>query len=230
MKQILIPLLFVLLLQACTKEDNNAPAVTLTNDFEQNTDGWIAAFADYRVGAESIYELTSSHTNLPAPLDQSKKAIFISGKNLSDDLFMYLKKEVTGLKPNTSYTATFEIDIASNAPSNAVGVGGPPGESVYLGIGITTIEPAKVADGDIYRMNIDKGNQSLGGPQRKVIGNIANGTSESKYVLLKKTGEFTFTTSNTGTVWAMVSTDSGFESTTALYYDRIKINFKPLGV
>lgn len=195
------------------------------SSFEQDNGGWITGFADYGVGREADFELTSNRSSLPAPLPNNRMGIYISGKNLSDDLFMYLKKEITGLQPNAAYTANFTIRLASNAPSNAVGVGGPPGESVFLGIGITSIEPQKVSTSGMYRMNIDKGNQSASGKDRKVIGNIANGTSESKYVLLEKTGTFDFVSPQSGSVWATVSTDSGFEATTALYYDYIKIEF-----
>ncbi len=100
-----------------------------------------------------------------------------------------------------------------------------PGEGVALGIGITLIEPIKVVNGSYFRMNIDKSNQGHSGKDRKVIGNIANGTNATQYVLLQKTGEFTFTTDNTGKAWATVSTDSGFEATTALYYTKIKLEF-----
>ena len=213
---------------SCKKDNTASGNILYEYNFEQDLQGWNTGFADYTVGAEAEFELQTNHTYLPAPLNTNKKALFISGKNLSDDLFMYLKKELSGLQPNTNYKALFTIKVASNAPSNAIGVGGAPGESVYLGIGITQKEPDKIIDGPIYRMNIEKGNQSTGGKDRKVIGNIANGTSESNYVMLTKKGEFLFTTNDTGTVWAMVSTDSGFESTTALYYDDIKIELQKL--
>lgn len=223
MKKLFYYLLPLCMLFACTKEEETGPVLTIDDDFEQDNNGWVTGFADYRVGEETKFELQSSRMALPAPLNENKMGIFISGRNLSDDLFMYVTKQLTGLEPNTTYTAKFIIDVASNAPSNAVGVGGAPGESVFLGIGVTATEPQKVVEGEMYRMNIDKGNQASEGSSRKVIGHIANGTNGSNYVLLNKLGEFTFTTNNNGTAWAMVSTDSGFEATTALYYDRISI-------
>ena len=45
---------------------------------------------------------------------------------------MFVKRRVTGLLPTTSYELTIDVDIASCYPTNAVGVGGPPGEGVPL--------------------------------------------------------------------------------------------------
>ena len=212
---------------SCSKKDTFDPKETVffDDDFTTGTDSWIAGFADYPAGQETFYELRSFHATLPAPLDQADGAIFISGNNHSDDLFMYLKKEFSGLKPNTSYTAKFIVDVASNAPSGGVGVGGPPGDGVAFGIGVTTIEPLNVLANGYYRLNVDKGNQVNSGPARKVIGTIGNGYDTWRYVLLRKEGTFSFTTDNTGKAWATVSTDSGFEATTFLYYSRIFIEF-----
>ena len=213
---------------SCSKESQQGigtDSFTVENSFDLDTESWIAGFADYCVGEEAFFELASGHKFLPDPLNQADGAFFISGDNHSDDLFMFLKKEIAGLKPNSSYSAKFTIDFASDAPSNWVGIGGPPGEAVVLGIGITVIEPIKVVNKNYYEMNIDKGNQIKGGPARKVIGNVANGTDLNQYVLLQKSGEFDFRTDNTGKVWATVSTESGFEGTTALFYSKIKIEF-----
>lgn len=222
MKQMMMILCAGMLLSACKKNDVSRNAVLVVSDsFESGANGWEAGFADYNAGEETRFELESGIRNAPAPLDQSNKAYFISGRNLSDDLFMYLKKKITGLQPNTTYRAEFRFGLASNAPSGAVGIGGAPGESVYLGIGVVKQEP--VAKGEDMTINIDKGNQATDGPDRKIIGNIANGTSNDAYVLLQKQGSFDFTTGSNGTVWAMVSTDSGFEGTTSLYYTNIEI-------
>jgi hypothetical protein len=212
---------------SCSKKDTFVPKETVffDDDFTTGTGSWIAGFADYPAGQETFYELRSFHATLPAPLDQADGAIFISGNNHSDDLFMYLKKEFSGLKPTTSYTAKFIVDVASNAPSGGVGVGGPPGDGVAFGIGVTTIEPLNVLANGYYRLNVDKGNQVNSGPARKVIGTIGNGYDTWRYVLLRKEGTFSFTTDNTGKAWATVSTDSGFEATTSLYYSRISIEF-----
>ena len=214
---------------SCSKKDTYIPkeSVFFNDDFTTGTDSWMAVFADYPAGQETFYELKAFHATLPPPLDQTDGAFFISGNNHSDDLFMYLKKQFSGLKPNTSYTAKFTVDVASNAPSGGTGVGGPPGDGVSFGIGVTIAEPFNIlAPNGYYRLNLDKGNQINSGPARKVIGTMGNGYDTWRYVLLRKEGTFSFTTDDTGRVWATVSTDSGFEATSALYYSRITMEFQ----
>lgn len=228
MKRVLFYLMLLALIAGCQKDDvNDGPALRVSDSFETGDNGWTAGFAEYTAGEETRFELQSGIRNLPAPLDQSRKGYFIEGRNLSDDLFMFLKKKITGLMPNTAYEARFNIALASEAPSNAAGIGGAPGESVHLGIGIVNNEPMTSTESGSVVINIDKGNQASGGPARKVIGNIANGRSlnNTEYVLLNKEGQFEFSTGTDGSVWAMVSTDSGFEGKTSLYYDAIEIAF-----
>jgi hypothetical protein len=138
---------------------------------------------------------------------------------------MFMKKKVTGLKPNQKYKVDFEVNFASNAPSNRPGVGGAPGEGVLLGVGFSVTEPKKVVEGNYYRMNISKISQSQDGDDMVVIGNIANGTDTAQYKMLKKTGSFTGKTDAKGEVWVIVGTDSGFEWITTLYYTSVKAVF-----
>jgi len=69
----------------------------------------------------------------------------------------------------------FYIELASDVPSNCVGIGGAPGESVYLKAGVSLVEPVPMLEGNDVRLNVDKGNQAGGGADASVIGNIANG-------------------------------------------------------
>jgi len=104
---------------------------------------------------------------------------------------------------------------------------------VFFKIGATSIEPATALDGQGYlRMNIDKGNQSVGGADMKVVGNIGNalpcvgssGPYQSKTLTLN---DFTMTSAADGTLWLIVGIDSGFEGITTLYYDRIAVSLLP---
>jgi hypothetical protein len=74
-------------------------------------------------------------------------------------------------------------------------------------------------------MNIDKGNQSTGGADMQVIGDFANGTSENIYVLKKlaTSTPLMVEADAEGGIWIIVGTDSGFEATTTIYYDTIRI-------
>jgi len=210
---------------------NKTPEPIAINDtFNTSMQGWECDFADYPTekGDSVFYELEWKHASLPEPLDKTKKAIMISGNNHSDDLFMFLRKNITGLIPGQTYEVAFEVELASDAASNLMGVGGAPGESVSIGVGCTATKPQKIEEQGYYRMNIKKINQMNDGEDMKLIGNIANGTEESKFVLIQRSGSVKAKADDKGEAWVIVGTDSGFEATTTLYYTNIKINFTPV--
>jgi len=155
----------------------------------------------------------------------------LSGNNHSDDLFMFIKRKVSGLTPNTSYNLVFEVEVASNAPEGSVGIGGSPGNSVYLKAGASNIEPVKNIQGDQYVLNIDKGNQSDGGANAIVLGDIATPLTVAEYALITRNNAsssaepFIAESNSAGDIWLMIGTDSGFEGTTTVYYTKVKVLF-----
>jgi hypothetical protein len=201
-----------------------------SSDFSTDLQGWVGDFADYPIGVDdsSFYELRFEYTDRPSNLGPVQKAIMLSGNNHSDDLFMFIKKKINGLQPNTDYTVVFEVELASNAEKNNTGIGGAPGESVYVKAGASIIEPKKIVDGSYYRMNIDKGNQSTDGDDMKVIGNIAVESAEYNLITRSNSSQsipFIVRSSALGELWLIVGTDSGFEGVTTLYYTKINVVF-----
>jgi hypothetical protein len=139
---------------------------------------------------------------------------------------MFVKKQISGLSPNREYQLNFEVEFASNVPDGQFGIGGSPGESVYVKAGAAPMEPEKDLDElDWYRLNIDKGNQATGGSHMEVIGNFANGTDEEVYTLktLSTSAPMRVTASSEGTLWLLFGTDSGFEGETTIYINRIEV-------
>ena len=212
--------------------DDRDDELNVVYTFDTGTEGWVAGFADLPADADpASYELESSHQQLPSGLTGS--GFYIQGNNRSDDLFMFLKKRVDGLQANSMYRVNFSIDLATNVPEGLAGVGGAPGEDVHVKAGAVANEPLIVTDTQgWFRMNIDKGSQSQGGADMIVIGNVAHpdlsqdSFDEYKIKSLNNDGQvFTATTDNTGSLWCIVGTDSGFESVTALYYSQIAISF-----
>ncbi|MCL3782652.1 hypothetical protein EMN47_19880 [Prolixibacteraceae bacterium JC049] len=229
-----IPLLAMLLcvsLFSCNDSDDpkQTPTVpeSVTFNFESDAQGWEGGFADYPQNSDAFYEIAFGHAQLPEPLDQGQHALRQTGNNHSDDLFMFAKKKLTNLPANTSINLKFTLEIASNAANASFGVGGSPGSSVYVKAGATATEPKAIKDGNYWRMNIDKNNQANGGKDMALLGDFANGTEENTYALktLKNTEPFNVTTNDNGEVWLIVGTDSGFESTTTIYYNSIKVEF-----
>lgn len=202
---------------------------SLSFDFNKPDDLWEGDFADYPEGDSTAYELQVAHATLPT--DQTKKGILITGNNGSDDLFMFIKQKVAGFRPNTTYAILFNVRFASNVPTGGLGIGGAPGESVYMKAGASVTEPKKVLDADtkIYRMNIDKGQQATTGDDMINIGNIAVAANTSSYtnVVRNNTSNapFLVTTDSKGELWLIIGTDSGYEGRTTLYYTGVDMLF-----
>ena len=226
-KSILIITLFILIIN-CSNIDEPITSTPLefSYDFTPNSQNWQSGFADYPEGQESFYELEYEHSTLPAPLDESNGSLKQSGNNHSDDLFMFIKRKISGLKPYQTYKATFNIEIATNIADNLFGVGGSPGHSVYIKAGLTKFEPLRIVDDlGFYRINIDKSNQAQSGNDMIVIGDFSNGTNQNIYKLKSLTNhnKFIIQADKNGELWTIIGTDSGFEATTTIYYNKISI-------
>ena len=202
-------------------------------NFEDDAESWTVRFADLPVNQDqSIYELDSGHRPLPDGLEGS--GVYIQGHNRSDDLFMFLKRQVGGLRPNATYVVSVSIDLATNVPAGSFGIGGSPGESVFVKAGASTVEPETVEDDNGYhRMNIDKGNQANGGESAVVLGNVAHPEVVNREYRIKTLDNvdlpLSVSADSEGWVWLIVGTDSGFEGFSAFYYTRISYTLSAVG-
>jgi hypothetical protein len=202
--------------------------------FEEDAQGWSASFTDLAPEQLPHVDFVFERRPLPDELGGTGGALFLSGRNVSDDLFMFLTYPVSGLSPDTPYSLTFELELASNAPPRCAGIGGAPGESVYLKVGAALLQPERVTGSDgSYRLNVDKGNQSTGGANAQVVGNIANDAPDCSMEDYRRitrdnlASPFRLTTDAQGRLWLLVGTDSGFEGTTGIYYDAIRVVLEP---
>ena len=207
-------------------------AMTFHFDFDDGPLGFVAGFADYPPAHEEIYELASGHRALPPPLG-SQSGLFISGVNRSDDLFMFFKGPIAGLTPGANYAVEVSVEIATSTPSGCIGVGGAPGESVWIKAGVTAEEPVAVIDDSYLRMNIDIGSQSNSGAQAVVLGNVANSRSceqppswELK-ALESEPIPAGISVPVDGRAWLLIGADSGFESRTDVYFTGASVTLTP---
>ena len=206
----------------------NLNAQIFEYDFTSDNQEWTGDFADYPINDSLAYELNFSRTTLPEPLDQNKYALMITGNNHSDDLFMFIKRKITGLSPNTTYKLLISVELASKAPTHTFGIGGAPGESVIIKAGASIAEPGKTVVGEYYRMNINKGDQTEPGTDVDTIGNVGVTDTTTVFTMINRNNSkniFTVTTDSNGEVWVCIGTDSGFEGTTTLYYSRVNLTF-----
>lgn len=212
--------------------------VSISFDFRNGSLGWKAGFADYppATNTDGFYQLLSELRNLPPELGINGTGFYIQGSNHSDDLFMFMKRRLDsadGIVAGQTYQITFTLVFASNTPSGCGGVGGAPGESVFLKAGASPAEPIALFESgqqpSWLRMNVDKSNQSQSGIAASVTGNIANGRpcapGPHPFVSIQRTHQHTslVNANSRGELWLLVGTDSGFEALTALYYQRIDV-------
>ena len=187
------------------------------------------------LGAQGIV-FESEVRRLPAPLD-NRFGLLVGGTNRSDDLFMFIWREVTGLVPGQAYRVETEVTIATNAPAGCAGVGGPPGEAVAVKAGASPVQPAKAVNAfNDVRVNFDKdaGPLPVGGNQVFTIGDFSGGggtCAQPLYALktLRSPADRipTLTADSGGRLWIVIGTDSGFESRTEIYYLEGAVTFTP---
>lgn len=216
----------------CRKKDTEAAVqpMTLESIFTSGMDGWEPGFSDYPANlslsdSTVLYGFAYGWMPMPASIVPARSGIRMRSSNRSDDVFMYIRKKVSGLLPNTAYRMYLEVDIASNAPTNAVGIGGPPGEGVNVKAGASAIQPQSIRDAQgWYRMNIDKGNQSMGGADMNVIGHLGVTDTTRVHALIRRNMSTPLVKQSnaSGELWLIVGTDSGFEGLTDIWWARVK--------
>ena len=212
------------------RSPKSAPApVMVSFNFSQNISAWTVGIADYSAGTTPDDVITAQEP-LPAPMNGS--GFRLSGTNESDDLFIYIKKQISGLQAGQLYDIEFQVNIVSGEATGCAGVGGSPGDSVWVHAGATTFEPQTILRGEDFRVNIDRGNQSMGGSQGVVLGTIANSKTDCSQnifeaKLLATHLPHTVTADGAGRVWIHVGIDSGFEAYSEIYLQSMFIILKP---
>lgn len=216
--------------------------ITVSYDFRNGARGWEAGFADYPPATDNgFFELKAEIRALPPELGINGTGFYIQGNNHSDDLFMFLKRRLSsedGILPGQTYEITFKVVFASAAQTGCFGIGGSPGDSVFMKAGASPAEPrALLSDPRGFswlRMNVDKSNQAQSGIAASVVSNVANGHPCDpffmQYLSVERVHQHTslVNANSKGELWLLVGTDSGFEGTTAIYYQRIDVTVAPI--
>lgn len=232
----LIAVVFLLSIVSCTQQIEPKPISTPTPDpkpivvdetfdFENSDQGFTGGFADYPEGEEEFYELDSNISDIP---NLDTKGFMLKGNNHSDDLLMYITRGFD-VSPNTAYTVDLTFKLATNVPGNMMGIGGSPGASVYVKAGAANIPFVPELDDSGYlRSNWDIGEQSNGGMDAVVVGNIEKKDSDDdSYQFKDFDAQFEVTSDDNGKVYILLATDSGFEGITQIYFDDVIVKIYP---
>lgn len=216
--------------------------VSISFDFRNGALGWQAGFADYPPATDKngFYELLAEVRTLPPELGDGT-GFYLQGNNHSDDLFMFMKRRLNsadGIVAGQTYQINFTLVFASSAQSGCFGIGGSPGDSVFLKAGASPAEPIALVDASPpirwLRMNVGKGGSSQGDIAASTTGSIANGipcgSAQNTYVSIQRIHQHTslVNANSKGELWLLIGTDSGFEGLTAVYYQRIDVTLTPV--
>lgn len=225
---------------ACSASPPATEPINLVFDFRNGAQEWESGFAEYSPEHGDL-QFESGLRPLPEELGPDGTGYYIQGMNRPDDLFMFLKRGLgteDGIVPGQEYRIIYTLIFASNAPSGAVGIGGAPGEGVFVKAGASPIEPEAILEDDYYVMTVDKGGGNSGeGPAASIAGDFANGLDAEEidwlnppYVAVELEHEhiYTVTASEDGDLWLLVGTDSGFEGLTGIYYISISVTLAPV--
>lgn len=214
--------------------DPAAPVEETTYEFVFNAGGhgFAGSFSDVAVAEADNVGFESGHRGLPGPLDGG--ALYHSGLNVSDDLFMFFARRVDGLEPGAPYTATFEVEIATDYGEDcAIGVGA--GVLVKAGAAGEEVRRVVVVENnqDGYRLSVDKGEQSNDGPAAVILGDIRNGlpgcdetVPYARETVAMAGKEVTFTADGEGGAWLFFGTESTFESRHEVYFTRFRAELR----
>lgn len=205
-------------------------AVSVRSDFGGGTRGWNAGYSDYPSGQGTQYQLAAGIRPLPTDLGANRgNGFMVSGNNRNRDLFAFLKRRLgraDTLSPNSTYQVRYVIRLASNLTEQQ-------GEDVALKAGAAATEPrGNMRDPRSQLiMNVNKGDQEIGGPAASVAGVIGNGTAQARYRSLdfKHVHTTLVTTNARGELWALVGVDSGFQGMNTIYFQNIDIRLVPVG-
>jgi hypothetical protein len=207
------------------------PIVERSFDFSLGNGGWLSGQADYTMDTAPT-DVVNDLRSLPAPF--AGLGFYSAGTNRSDDLLIYVKTRLSGLVASTTYRVSATVEFLTDVPSGCLGVGGAPGESVWIITAVSTGEPLTIFTGGNYRLNLERGNQSVSGRDGIVLGTLANSVPncgerrwESKTVSTPSPSPLSVRADERGEAWFLIGFDSGFESFSRLYYRRVTVRLEP---
>lgn len=217
----------IVMMAGCSS-DQEIRVYSISYPFISSDQGWTGHFADYPLESTG-YNLNVEHGTLPYNIntDSTRKAIRISGNSLNSDLFMFLKRKITGLKPATTYQVLFTVRLASTLPTKGTNIEPTLGEQIYLKVGALAEEPVVTLVDEVYEVNVNKGELATNGTDMITIGNVAVTSSTKTYTLITRSSNSAnsmyATTNEAGELWLIVGTDAAANGNVTLYYTQIDV-------
>ncbi len=232
MKKMMILAAVALFAFACDNDDDTLDDIidpkVYIYDFDDGTEGWNGGYADYPADGEDVLGLNFESSELPEPLDVDEGALMISGTGGGENLFLYTKKKITDLEPNTTYQVSFKVKLA--ATIDTAGIDTNNDAALYIKAGVALSEPVTEPDNAGYNRftGIDKGQVGQNGADAIVLAGITDETNWDDLTLetvSNNENPLQITTDANGEAWAFVGTETVAGNVTTVFYDSIEVDF-----
>jgi len=214
-----------LMLWSCAaKPDNDISVFNSSFDFNESSYDWSGGAADYSIKDTAATNFDLIYSTVPERIAPVQHSLKLSGTITGDYLTMFIKKQITGLRPETDYTLAFDIELVCDADSTA-------GQTIILKSGATANEPHTIKRDQRYRLNIDNGTYAENGVDMIVVdtvrvnsatneyGVVQSGDVPSKYVFIKAQSDAD------GSLWIIIATESSGVGRSIVYYTKVGITF-----
>jgi hypothetical protein len=218
-------LIFAVLVWSCTADSGNEISVFNSSyNFDESQFDWSGGVADYPVKDSANVKFDFVYGLIPEAIAPVQRSLKLSGSNNGDYLTMFIKKQITGLKPETDYRLAFDIELACDADDAS-------SETVILKAGATASDPTTIRTNDRFRLTIDKGAYAESGADMIVIDTVQvnattdeygvtqTGDAPSKYLYVNVQSD------NAGSLWVIIATESSGIGRSTVYYSKVAITF-----
>lgn len=239
-KGLFIYLGFFLSLSGCLNSDEQTNPLLLSNSiFVDDAEGWEAQFSEYEPGLEDSLKLSFTHDQFMATESIGNvTAVVQSGYATNSDLFMFIKRQISGFKPNTLYSIVFNLELFAQLNEDFNGDLADDNNGSFLKAAVYTIEPDTIVVDDsdhpgkkIVLTNFDKGDGRVSGPNMAFIGKLEFTTPDEAPVLLIGTSEgddLLGTADSEGKMWMMIGVDTNQPIYQSIFYSYILIQFQEI--
>jgi len=229
---------FLISLSGCFNNDDSAnPVLVSSTIFQEDSEGWEAQFAEYEPGLEDSLKLSFTHDNFTVSESFGPvSAVIQSGYATNSDLFMYIKRQISGFVPNKTYNVFFSLELYAQLNENFAGDLDNPSKGSFLKAGILENEPDTTIVDDADNpgkkkviTNFSKGEDQIAASNMAYLGKIEHTGMDDPPLLLIATSDgysLLGTADDEGKMWVMIGIDTNQPLYQSIYYSFIGIQFQ----
>lgn len=205
--------------------------------FDTDNEGWVGEFSGFPVGMEDSMKLEYLHE--PVYVSESVgsvTAIKQKGYAANSNLFMYVKQQVSGLRPNSRYLVTFELEQITHLLEDYGGNLNSKDQGSFLKVGAFKTEPSTTSEPDalnedisIIATDFDKGDITQDGEDMVLIGKVEYSIPGELPVIINGNNldkPIYAVTDDEGKLWVAVGVDTNIPVYLSVSYTFIVIHFQ----